>query len=118
MHAVHDLRPAHPPPNARHHPPRIQRIRHGVARMKAALFAVGCMPGVRGRLHRHSPFHRLTNIPLRFRIPVQGAHGENDPRANMTLLGARAAIHAAHVPCDATGTPMPEDRRSTPFASC
>jgi len=32
------------PPNARHHPPRIQRIKHGVSRMKAALFTVGCMP--------------------------------------------------------------------------
>ena len=26
------------------HPLRIQIIRHGVLRMKAALFAVGCMP--------------------------------------------------------------------------
>ena len=32
------------PSNARHHPPRIQRIKHGVSRMKAVLFAVGCMP--------------------------------------------------------------------------
>ena len=30
--------------NARHHPPRTQRIKHGVSRMRAALFAVGCMP--------------------------------------------------------------------------
>ncbi len=30
--------------NARHHPPRTQRNKHGVLRMKAALFAVGCMP--------------------------------------------------------------------------
>ena len=29
---------------ARHHSPRIQRNRHAVLRMKAALFAVGCMP--------------------------------------------------------------------------
>jgi len=29
--------------NARHHPPRIQRIKHGVLRMKLMLFAVGCM---------------------------------------------------------------------------
>jgi hypothetical protein len=31
------------PSNARHHPPRIQRNRHGVLRIRAALFAVGCM---------------------------------------------------------------------------
>jgi len=31
-------------PNARHHPPRTQRIRHGVLRMTLTLFAVGCMP--------------------------------------------------------------------------
>jgi hypothetical protein len=31
-------------PNARHHPPRRQRIKHGVLRMKAPLLAVGCMP--------------------------------------------------------------------------
>jgi hypothetical protein len=30
--------------NARHRPPRIQRKRHGVLRMKAALFAAGCAP--------------------------------------------------------------------------
>jgi hypothetical protein len=30
--------------NARHHPPRIQRRQRQVLRMKAALFAVGCMP--------------------------------------------------------------------------
>ena len=57
--------------------------------------------------------------PLFSEYPLSwGAHGENDPRANMTLPRARAAIHAARVPCDATGTQMPEDRRSIPFASC
>ena len=30
--------------NARHHPPRIQLNRHSVLRMRAARFAVGCMP--------------------------------------------------------------------------
>jgi hypothetical protein len=30
-------------PNARHHPPRTRRIRHGVLRMRVMLFAVGCM---------------------------------------------------------------------------
>ena len=32
------------PPNARHHPPRIQLNQHSSSRMKTALFAVGCMP--------------------------------------------------------------------------
>ncbi|MGH9961089.1 MAG: hypothetical protein ACREBC_28875, partial [Pyrinomonadaceae bacterium] len=36
--------------NARHHPPRTQLIKHGVSRMKAALFAVGCMPLLDGWL--------------------------------------------------------------------
>ena len=31
-------------PNARHHPPRSHQIKHGVLRMRSALFAVGCMP--------------------------------------------------------------------------
>jgi hypothetical protein len=30
-------------PNARHQPPRIQHIEHGVLRMRTTLFAVGCM---------------------------------------------------------------------------
>jgi len=31
------------PPNARHQPPRIQLRQRQVSRMKATLFAVGCM---------------------------------------------------------------------------
>jgi hypothetical protein len=41
--------------NARHHPPRTQRIKDGVSRMKATLFAVGCMPLLCGGPHFDEP---------------------------------------------------------------
>lgn len=44
---------------------------------------------VRLRLHRHSPLHRLTNISLRFRVPVQSKHEKTIPGAKMILPSAR-----------------------------
>jgi len=57
------------PSNARHHPPRIQRIKHGVLRMKAALLAAisndwfGC-PLLKPYTARRSPRRELFNARL------------------------------------------------------
>lgn len=68
-------------PKARHHPPREQRINHMVLRMRAALFAVGCVPLLDARrlskpskpgiIHTRHKLNRL--ISLRNPTPTSAA---------------------------------------------
>ena len=57
------------PPNARHQPPRTQLDYRQVSRLKATLFAVGCMALLDCAVHRNVTFLTIRAEPLLLDAP-------------------------------------------------